>query len=265
MERRLKHWGWGYEDEQPSLDELRSTAPGIVAHLGFGSAEPEAPVPLAQLALPPPRLRPPSALRCDLLDRDHDRALHTYGARTGTSSARSAGEFDAPAGRGRPSRDEADAWRCSTGARRAGAAVIPYGGGHRVVGGVEAGARRRATPASSRSTSTRARPGARGRPRSRGRRGSRRRARAGARGRSSPARLHAAPLPAVVRVLDARRVDRDPLRRPLRDAVHAHRRPRRVDPGADARRRAGSRGGCPARAPGRRPTGCCSAPRARSA
>ena len=39
---------------------------------------------------------------------------------------------------------------------------------------------------------------------------------------------HAPPLPAVVRALDARRLDRDARRRPLRHAPHAHRRPRRV-------------------------------------
>ena len=64
-----------------------------------------------------------------------------------------------------------------------------------------------------------------------------RRARPRARGPAPPARAHAAPLPAVVRVLDARRLDRDALGRPLRDALHAHRRLRRVAARRDARRR----------------------------
>ena len=89
--------------------------------------------------------------------------------------------------------------------------------------------------------------------------------RAAAGGSARRARPDPAPLPAVVSVLDARRLDRDPRRRSFRDAVHAHRRPRRVDPGPDAGRRRGSRGGCRARGPECRPTGCCSAPRARSA
>ena len=50
----------------------------------------------------------------------------------------------------------------------------------------------------------------------------------GARGPAPRARAHAAPLPAVVRVLDARRLDRHARRRPLRHAPHAHRRLRRV-------------------------------------
>ena len=61
-----------------------------------------------------------------------------------------------------------------------------------------------------------------------------RHARPRARGRPPAARPHPAPLPAVVRVLDARRLDRDPRRRPLRDRADAHRRPRRLDPRADA-------------------------------
>ncbi len=55
----------------------------------------------------------------------------------------------------------------------------------------------------------------------------------GARGPASRARVHAAPLPPVVRVLHARRVDRNEGGRALRDALHAHRRPRRVGAGGD--------------------------------
>ena len=49
-----------------------------------------------------------------------------------------------------------------------------------------------------------------------------------------PARADPAPLPAVVRVLDPRRLDRDPGGRSFRDPADPHRRPRRLDPGADA-------------------------------
>ncbi len=136
MERRLKHWGWGYEDEQPSLDELRSTAPGIVAHLGFGSTEPEAPVPLAQLALPPPRLRPPSALRAICATDDHDRALHTYGRSYRDIVRAFRGEFDAAPDVVAHPRDESDLRAALDWAVSAGAAVIPFGGGTSVVGGV---------------------------------------------------------------------------------------------------------------------------------
>jgi hypothetical protein len=41
VQRRRKHWGWGYEDEQPSLEELRGAAGFLSERLGFGSTEPE--------------------------------------------------------------------------------------------------------------------------------------------------------------------------------------------------------------------------------
>ena len=75
----------------------------------------------------------------------------------------------------------------------------------------------------------------------------------GARGPAARARADPAPLPAVVRVLDARRLDRHPRRRPLRDRLHPHRRPGRVG----ARDHPGGRLGEPpaarARAPGPSP------------
>ena len=74
-----------------------------------------------------------------------------------------------------------------------------------------------------------ARPRARGRPRLARGADPGRRDRARPRGPAARARPHAAPLPAVVPALDARRLDRHARRRSLRDALHAHRRPRRVD------------------------------------
>ena len=92
-----------------------------------------------------------------------------------------------------------------------------------------------------------------------------RRLRPRARGPAAAARPDAAPLPAVVRVLDARRLDRDALGRSLRDAAHAHRRLRRVAPGGHAARRLGEPAAARVPAPGRRPTACSSARKASSA
>lgn len=39
MQRRRKHWGWAYEDEQPSLAELRGRPPGAAARLRVGEGE----------------------------------------------------------------------------------------------------------------------------------------------------------------------------------------------------------------------------------
>src|SRR5947208_16356161 len=77
--RRLKHWGWGYEDQQPADDELRAAAAGIRAHLGFEPEEAELPVPLDEVELPAPRLEPPAALGDICSSSDYERASHAYG------------------------------------------------------------------------------------------------------------------------------------------------------------------------------------------
>ena len=76
--RRRKHWGWGHEDEQRSEAELRDAAAGLAAHLGFGSAEVEAPAPVR---LPAPRVAPPPGL--PVVADDHARAVHAHGASYG--------------------------------------------------------------------------------------------------------------------------------------------------------------------------------------
>ena len=58
-----------------------------------------------------------------------------------------------------------------------------------------------------------------------------------ARGAARGARAHAAALSAELRALHARRLDRDARGRALRDALHAHRRPRRVGAHGHAARR----------------------------
>ena len=65
--RRRSWWGWGFEDAQALPDA--EAAAGIVAHLGFGSADVERPVPVDAVELPAPRIeapfdtkRPPSPL-----------------------------------------------------------------------------------------------------------------------------------------------------------------------------------------------------------
>jgi alkyldihydroxyacetonephosphate synthase len=136
--RRRSHWGWGYEDEQPSREELETAAHGIRDHLGFGDGEVEQPVPLDQVGLPAPRLSPPAALAEICTTDPHDRASHAYGKAYRDIVRAFRGRFDHvpdvvvyP----RDTREVADvlAW---CGEREA--AVIPYGGGTSVVGGVEA-------------------------------------------------------------------------------------------------------------------------------
>jgi alkyldihydroxyacetonephosphate synthase len=139
-ERRLKHWGWGYEDEQPSHDEITGAAAFITDRLGFGSTEPERHVPLSEVSLPAPRLRPPQALQAICHSDDYDRALHTYGRSYRDIVRAFRGRFDHPPDVVAHPRDEDEVQAVLDWAVSAGAAVIPFGGGTSVVGGVSAAA-----------------------------------------------------------------------------------------------------------------------------
>ena len=76
--RRLKHWGWGYEDQAPTATQLREAAEGIRARFGFGG-EVEKPVPLEGVELRASRLKRPSALGDLFSDVHYERVAHSLG------------------------------------------------------------------------------------------------------------------------------------------------------------------------------------------
>ncbi len=135
MARRLKHWGWGYEDEQPSLGDQRDAARFLSERLGFRATEPEAPAPLPRLT--PPRLEVPASLAGICHTDDYERALHSYGRSYRDVVRGFRGDFANPPDVVARPRDEADTAAVLEWALGAGAAVIPFGGGTSVVGGVE--------------------------------------------------------------------------------------------------------------------------------
>src|SRR5690349_20068290 len=77
--RRLKHWGWGYEDQQPPPAEVEAAAVGIRATLGFEPLAAERAVPLSAVHLASPRVTPPDSLAPICSTDDHSRASRAYG------------------------------------------------------------------------------------------------------------------------------------------------------------------------------------------
>ena len=139
MARALKHWGWGYEDEQPSPSELRDAAAFLTGRLGFGSPDPEEPVQLSDVSLPAPRLAPPESRLEEICGAsDYERALHCYGRSYSDVVRAFRGRFDHPPDVVAHPRSEDEVEAILDWALSAGAAVIPFGGGTSVVGGVEA-------------------------------------------------------------------------------------------------------------------------------
>lgn len=136
-ERRLKHWGWGWEDQVPSRVELEQAAAGIRERLGFGG-EPEEPVALDRVELRQPRLKAPGAFG-DLFTADHyERTVHSLGKAYRDVVRGFRGEFENPPDLVAYPKDEAEIGTVLEWCEAEGAAVVPFGGGTSVVGGVEA-------------------------------------------------------------------------------------------------------------------------------
>jgi alkyldihydroxyacetonephosphate synthase len=136
--RRRKHWGWGFEDEQQSAENLRAMAPLLRDQLGFAAQDVEQPVPLSAVTLPEPRLAVPAALD-DICDTSvHERATHAQGKALADIVGALRGSFPNPPDVVARPRTERDVEAVLEWAADADAKVIPYGGGTSVVGGVEA-------------------------------------------------------------------------------------------------------------------------------
>ncbi|MFZ1154073.1 MAG: FAD-binding oxidoreductase [Solirubrobacteraceae bacterium] len=136
--RRRKHWGWGFEDEQPSPAEVRAAAGGLAAHLGFPAVEVEQPVSLDAVVLPPARVLPPSTLAAICSTDTHARASHALGKSYVDVVRGFRGRFPhAPDFIAHP-HEESDVERLLEWCSAERVAAIPYGGGTSVVGGVEA-------------------------------------------------------------------------------------------------------------------------------
>jgi alkyldihydroxyacetonephosphate synthase len=136
IERRKKHWGWGFEDQAPSRKELEEAAAGIREGLGFGG-EVEEPVPLEDVELRAPRLKAPSGLGDLFSDDRHERVCHALGKAYRDVVRGFRGEFENPPDLVALPRDESEIEAVLSWVEAEGAAVVPFGGGTSVVGGVE--------------------------------------------------------------------------------------------------------------------------------
>ncbi len=135
--RRRKHWGWGFEDEQPSSEEVRAAAGGLAAHLGFPPVEVEDPVALDALELADPRIVPPPPLAEMCAADAHARASHALGKSYADVVRGFRGDFGHPPDFVARPRDELDVERLLEWCTAKRVAAIPYGGGTSVVGGVQ--------------------------------------------------------------------------------------------------------------------------------
>jgi alkyldihydroxyacetonephosphate synthase len=135
--RRRKHWGWGYEDDGWSPQQLRAALPGLEEHLRIAGGDVREPLALEHVTLPVARVAPPPALAAICATDAHARALHAWGCSYADVVRGFRGDFAfAPDVVARP-RGERDVEALLEWAAGANVAVVPYGGGTSVSGGVQ--------------------------------------------------------------------------------------------------------------------------------
>jgi alkyldihydroxyacetonephosphate synthase len=136
-ERRWKFWGWGLEGSGLNPAEERRLLAFYAQRLGLREVGRRPPPTLGEITLRAPRLRPPARLAGICTDEPYERVAHSYGKSFPDAVRAFARDFNnAPDIVAKP-REEQDVAAALEWATEAGAAVIPFGGGSSVVGGVE--------------------------------------------------------------------------------------------------------------------------------
>ena len=131
-------WGWGFADAVIDGASARAVATAARSLLGFGVEEPEQPVSAATVRLAEPRLPLPSGPLGELCTRESTvRAGHAYGRSYLDVVRALRGRYDHLPDVVAFPRNETDVAELLAWAELVGAAVVPYGGGTSVVGGVE--------------------------------------------------------------------------------------------------------------------------------
>jgi alkyldihydroxyacetonephosphate synthase len=134
---RRKHWGWGYEHQQPDRAALEGIAEAVHERLGFEVDRVEEPVPLEQVDVPEPRLKAPEELGEMFSADPYERISRSLGKAYRDVVRGFRGDFEhVPDLVAFPESAE-DVDIVLSWCEDAKAAAIPFGGGTSVVGGIE--------------------------------------------------------------------------------------------------------------------------------
>ncbi len=136
-EKRWKFWGWGYEGSGLEPAEEQRLLRFYRQRIGLKDGARRPPPEVGEIALRAPRLQPPARLESLCTTDPYERLLHSYGKSFPEAVRIFARDFEnAPDLVARP-RSEAEVVALLDWATGARVAVIPFGGGSSVVGGVE--------------------------------------------------------------------------------------------------------------------------------
>jgi alkyldihydroxyacetonephosphate synthase len=135
--RRRKFWGWGYEGDGLSDDEIEAVARLAASRFGPGDLRAQAPPRISDISLRPPRVHPPDSIAAHSSTDPWDRAEHTLGKSFNDLVRGLRREYANPPDLVAYPEDEQELTAVLDWAADAGVAVIPYGGGSSVAGGIE--------------------------------------------------------------------------------------------------------------------------------
>ena len=135
--RKRSFWGWGWEDKFPDAAGRKAIGEHAQLLLGFSPERCDEPPTLESIELRPARIGAPSNLSGFVTDQHEARVRHTYGKSYRDLMRGFRGDFsNAPDLVATPGSED-DIVAVLDWAGDARVAVIPYGGGTSVVGGVE--------------------------------------------------------------------------------------------------------------------------------
>jgi alkyldihydroxyacetonephosphate synthase len=137
MTRSRSLWAWGWADRFPDDDARRGIAQHVAAVLGIAVPALRAPPTMESIRMPEPRVTAPAALAAFVTGDRLERAMHAHGKGYRDVARAFAGDFSgAPDAVAFP-RDEDGVAAVLAWCEQERVAVVPFGGGTSVVGGVE--------------------------------------------------------------------------------------------------------------------------------
>lgn len=138
MTRRLSFWGWGWEDRFPAPSARKFIGHQVGQLIGVTPETMLEPPTIDGIRLPEPRLQAPTHLADHAAADPHSRASHTYGKNFRDQVRGLAGNFEPAPDFVLNATEERHVTELLDWAGDHNVAVIPFGGGTSVVGGVEA-------------------------------------------------------------------------------------------------------------------------------
>ena len=134
---RLKFWGWGHEGDVLSPADITWMESRWAAQFGVSQFEVTPPPTVEEIQLRPSRLKIPARLQEVCTTEPYERLLHSYGYSLLDSIRKFARDFSNPPDVVAYPRHEEDISALLEWCDGVGAAIVPFGGGTSVVGGVE--------------------------------------------------------------------------------------------------------------------------------